>query len=64
VAELFNPPGLFFPDEVQGCSGFLNDATVFVFASMKPGGDWLLRPTYMTQIKNGRTIGECLALPI
>jgi Tol biopolymer transport system component len=61
VAKLFNPPGLFFPGEGMGCSGFLNDAMVFVFTSMKPGGDWRLRPTYVTQLENGRWTKPAIA---
>jgi Tol biopolymer transport system component len=53
TAELFDP-GIFFEGEIQGCSGFLNDGTVFVFTSMKPKGDWRLRPTYVTELKDGR----------
>ncbi len=53
TAELFDP-GIFFEGEVQGCSGFLNDGTVFVFTSQKPESDWRLRPTYMTELKAGR----------
>jgi hypothetical protein len=53
TAELFDP-GIFFEGEFQGCSGFLNDGTVFVFTSMKPEGDWRLRPTYVTELKDGR----------
>jgi hypothetical protein len=53
TAEPFDP-GIFFEGERQGCSGFLNNGTVFVFTSMKPGGDWRLRPTYVTELKNGR----------
>jgi len=52
VAELFNP-GIFFEGEGQGCSGFLNDGTVFVFTSQKSNSDWRLRPTYVTELKNG-----------
>lgn len=51
-AVLFNP-GIFFKGEVQGCSGFLNCGTVFVFTSQKPNTDWRLGPTYVTELKNG-----------
>jgi len=53
TSEIF-APGIFPVGEIQGCSGFLNDGTVFVFTSMKPYGDWRLRPTYVTELKNGR----------
>jgi hypothetical protein len=53
TAELFDP-GIFFEDESQGCSGFLNDGAVFVFTSMKSEGDWRLRPTYVMELKDGR----------
>ena len=53
TAERFDP-GIFFEGEGQGCSGFLNDGTVFVFTSQKSAGDWRLRPTYVTELKNGR----------
>jgi len=52
-AELFDP-GIFFKGEAQGCSGFLKSGTVFVFTSNKLKGDWRLRPTYVTELKNGR----------
>ena len=51
-AELFDP-GIFFKGEYLGCSGFLNDGTVFVFSSMKRGSDWRLKPTYVTELKDG-----------
>ena len=54
TAELFNPEGLFIDGQGQGCSGFLCGGTVFVFTSMKPGGDWRFRPTYVTYLKNSR----------
>lgn len=56
------PPGRtaeqFAPDilpqgESQGCSGFLDDATVFVFGSMAPHGDWRLRTVYEMRLENG-----------
>lgn len=53
IAELFDP-GIFFDGQGQGCSGFLKAGTVFVFTSMKPKGDWRLRPTYVTELKDGR----------
>ncbi|MCP4728135.1 MAG: hypothetical protein GY863_24055 [bacterium] len=52
-AELFDP-GIFNKSEGQGCSGFFNDGTVFVFTSMRRGTDWRFRPTYVTELKNGR----------
>jgi len=54
TAELFYPEGLFIEDQSQGCSGFLQEGTVFVFTSMKSGGDWRFRPTYATELKNGQ----------
>ena len=53
TAELFDP-GVFNEGEFLGCSGFLNDGTVFVFGSMKPNSDWRLRPVYVMGIENGR----------
>jgi Tol biopolymer transport system component len=53
TAEAFSPPGIFPEGEGQGCSGFLNDGTVFVFTSSRPNGDWRLRPTYVTELKEG-----------
>ncbi len=53
-AELFDPPGLFNKNEGHGCSGFLNDGTVYLFTSMRRGTDWRLRPTYVTYLKDGR----------
>ncbi|MFC2156442.1 TolB family protein [Acidobacteriota bacterium] len=52
TAEKFDP-GIFFKGEYLGCSGFLNNGTVFVFSSMKPGSDWRLKPTYVTELKSG-----------
>lgn len=52
-AELFDP-GIYPIDEFQYCSGFLNDGAVFVFTSLKPGGDRRQLPIYITQLKNGR----------
>ncbi len=53
TAEPFDP-GIFFEGEGQGCSGFLNDGTVFLFTSQRPNSDWRLRPTYVTEQKDGR----------
>jgi Tol biopolymer transport system component len=54
TAELFDP-GIFKEGEFLGCSGFFNDATVFVYGSMKPNSDWRLRPVYITEMrKNSR----------
>jgi hypothetical protein len=53
TAELF-APGLFAEDEWVGCSGFLNDGTVFVYSSMKDGTDWRFKPTYVMKLENGR----------
>ncbi len=54
TAELFDP-GIFNEGEFLGCSGFLNDATVFVYGSMKRNSDWRFRPVYITEMKkNGR----------
>jgi Tol biopolymer transport system component len=53
TAEAFSPPGIFPEGEGQGCSGFLNDGAVFVFTSARPNGDWRLRPTYVTELKEG-----------
>ena len=47
-------PGIFPEGEIQGCSGFLNGGTVFVFGSMRPNADWRLRPVYVTELKDGR----------
>ena len=52
TAELF-APGLFGEDEWVGCSGFLNDGTVFVYSSMKDGTDWRFKPTYVMELVNG-----------
>jgi len=52
-AELLAPQ-LFAADESAGCSGFLNDGTVFVFSSMKKGTDWRFKPTFVTELKDGR----------
>ncbi|MFC1564734.1 TolB family protein [candidate division KSB1 bacterium] len=52
-AEIFDP-GIFPENEFRYCSGFLNDGTVFVFTSKKQGTDRRLRPTYVTELKNGR----------
>jgi Tol biopolymer transport system component len=52
-AEVFEPPGIFPKGEGQGCSGFLNGGTVFVFTSQRPAGDWRLRPIYVTEMKEG-----------
>ncbi len=51
-AEIFAP----FLNNVNGflgCSGFLNDGTVFVYTRMVPGTDWRFRPTYVTELKDG-----------
>ncbi len=53
IAEAFDP-GIFIKGNGRGCSGFLYDGKVFVFTSMKPGGDWRLRPTMVTELKNGK----------
>ena len=52
TAELFAPE--IFPEgEGQGCSGFLNEGTVFVFGSMRPHSDWRIRPVYVSELING-----------
>jgi hypothetical protein len=52
-AELFAPE--IFPEgDIQGCSGFLNEGTVFVFGSMRPNGDWRLRPVYVMEMIDGQ----------
>jgi hypothetical protein len=53
TAEVFAPE-LFGADEWVGCSGFLNDGTVFVFSSMKDGSDWRFKPTYVMELVDGR----------
>ena len=53
VAEIF-APGLIPDDESAGCSGFLNDGTVFVFSSMKAGTDWRFKPTHVTKREDGK----------
>ena len=52
TAELFDP-GIFFKGEGQGCSGFLNEGSVFVFTSQRSNSDWRLHATYVTKLKNG-----------
>jgi hypothetical protein len=47
-------PGIFPEGESQGCSGFLNGGTVFVFGSMKPNSDWRIRPVYVMELEEGR----------
>jgi hypothetical protein len=53
TAEVF-APGLIPEGEWAGCSGFLNDGTVFVFSSMKTGTDWRFKPTYVMELEDGR----------
>jgi hypothetical protein len=53
TAELFAPE-LFADDEWVGCSGFLDDGTVFVYSSMKDGSDWRFKPTYVMELEDGR----------
>lgn len=53
TAELF-APHLAEQNQSLGCSGFLADGTVFVFSSMKSGGDWRFRPVMVTELKEGR----------
>lgn len=53
TAEVF-APGLFDEDESVGCSGFLNEGTVFVYSSMKVGTDWRFKPTYVMKIEHGK----------
>lgn len=52
-AEVFDP-GIFFEGEGQGCSGFFNGGTTFIFTSQKHCSDWRLSPIYLTELKNGR----------
>lgn len=44
-------PWLFEGGRGGGCSGFLNDGTVFVFKSYKPGSDWRFSPVYWTELR-------------
>ena len=54
------PPGLtpevFAPELVRGgvCSGFLNEAEVFVFKMLSPDIDWKFEPIYVTELVGGR----------
>lgn len=52
IAEVF-APGLFDDDESVGCSGFLNDGTVFVSSSMQVGTDWRFKPTSVMEMTDG-----------
>jgi len=47
-------PSIFPEGEHLGCSGFLRNATMFVFASSKPNSDWRFNPIYMTEMIEGR----------
>ena len=53
TAEVF-APGLIPENEWAGCSGFLNDGTVFVYSSMEGGTDWRFKPTYVMKLENGK----------
>jgi len=53
TAEVF-APGLISENEWAGCSGFLNDGTVFVYSSMAAGTDWRFKPTYVMELEGGR----------
>ncbi|MCW8983842.1 MAG: hypothetical protein OQK55_00755 [Thermoanaerobaculales bacterium] len=53
TAEVF-APGLIPENEWAGCSGFLNDGTVFVYSSMKAGTDWRFKPTYVMELEDGK----------
>jgi hypothetical protein len=53
TAELF-APGLISGKKYVGCSGFLNDGTVFIYSTMKPGTDWRFKSTYVMELKDGR----------
>jgi len=53
TAKVF-APGLIPEDEWAGCSGFLNDGTVFVFSSMKASTDWRFKPTYVMELEDGK----------
>ena len=53
TAEVF-AAGLIPENEWAGCSGFLNDGTVFVYSSMEGGTDWRFKPTYVMKLENGK----------
>ena len=53
TARVFAPE-FFDEEESHGCSGFLNDGTVFVYSSMKPGTDWRFKSTYVMELENGK----------
>jgi len=53
TAEVF-APGLISENEWAGCSGFLNDGTVFVYSSMAAGTDWRFKPTFVMELEGGR----------
>ena len=55
TAELFDP-GIFPEGEHLGCSGFLENGTVFVFGTMKPNADWRLKPVYVMEQKNAHNV--------
>ncbi len=52
TAEVF-APGLFGEDESVGCSGFLDDGSVFIFSSMKKETDWRFKSTYVMELEEG-----------
>ena len=60
TAEVF-APGFFDKKESQGCSGFLNDGSVFVYSSMKPGTDWRFKSTYVMELEDGKWTGPEVA---
>jgi len=52
TAEIFLPD--FLADVERGtCSGFLINASVFVFKLLSPERDWKFEPVYITEFKDG-----------
>jgi len=35
----------------EGCSGFMNGGTIFIFSPIIPGSDWKYKPTYFMQLR-------------
>jgi hypothetical protein len=47
-------PELFAADQSAGCSGFLEDGSVFVYSAMQQGSDWRFKPTFVMRLEHGR----------
>lgn len=51
--KIFAPNIISIKEYHEGCSGFMNGGTLFIFSPVIPGSDWKYKPTYFMQLQDG-----------